>query len=324
MIRFLYKYMPLRGSFFDVPMIRATPTLALNDPFEGFINKIQIQAANRNHEEYYAQAGKQVNKMDEHEIDDLMGSIQFDFSELGILSFTEDNNNPLMWAHYADNHQGVVIEFDFDQPFFMDSLQELDGRKSRFGKSHLGDIYEFPQKVNYRREMPKFERPEFVNPDSITEFHWKKFNQSILFAKANDWIYEKEQRSIVRLRDADSIICEDSMNIRELCSKDEKIILQEIPNKRIQIIYPQEYEMHEEMGDESLKEEIYRESRTDSTIHLFRINPLAISGVYFGCNANHIDALEIIHKNPSLKHLNNKIFKMEVNSSLYQFDAINL
>ena len=97
-----------------------------------------------------------------------------------------------MWAHYADNHQGVVIEFDFDQPFFMDSLQELDGRKSRFGKSHLGDIYEFPQKVNYRREMPKFERPEFVNPDSITEFHWKKFNHvitsySIHYTKLYEW-----------------------------------------------------------------------------------------------------------------------------------------
>jgi len=317
--------MPLRDDFFTNLMIRATPAMALNDPFEGYFNKKQVRDADRNQTEYYKKNGKEVDETDESGIDGLMGATQFDLFSLGILSFTEDHNNPLMWAHYANDHKGVVVEFDFNEPFFMDSLQKINGRKSRFGKSYLGDVFEFPEKVDYRRELPSFERPELSAPDSMEEFHWKKFNRAILFTKANDWLYEKEQRSIVRLTDADSIVCKDCEHIRKECSKDKRIELTDLKDGRIQITYPCEYEAHDNIGDPSIKSEIYMLALnySDPPIHLFRINPLAISGVYFGCKAKYEGALDKIESHPSLKHLKN-IFKMQINNSQYQFNASKL
>lgn len=249
--------MPLRPSFFDDPMIRATPVLALNDPFEGWFNNDQVQDADRNQREYYRGMGEDVHEVDNSMLNDLVGDIQSDLFSLGIISFTEDYNNPLMWAHYADEHRGFVVEFDFNEPFFMDSIYNLNGRLSRFGKNYLGDVFEFPEKVDYRREMPDFSRVELSAPDDMDEFHWNKFNRTILFTKSNDWIYEKEQRSVVRLSDADSVICKDNAFVRKECMKDPSIKLLNLGNGKIQVIFPPEYEMHENMGDQSIKKEIF-------------------------------------------------------------------
>lgn len=324
MSRLLYKYMPLRAGFFETPMIRATPANLLNDPFEGIFTETQVRDANKNQKEYYRNNGITPYESDDHIIKDLTWTIQGEFNDMGILSFTEDYNNPLMWAHYADEHRGVVIEFDFKQPFFMDSTRNVNGRKSRFGENHLADFFEFPEKVDYRREFPCFERPELSAPESMKEYHWKKFNRTILYTKSNDWIYEKEQRSIVQLKHADSIICDDDPNIRNLCFNNPEIDLKHLDGNKIQITYPSEYEMHENMGDESVKDEIYRLSAISKAapIHLFRINPKAISAVYFGLKSIHNAALQEINKNRALTHL--KTFKMELSDSSYSLNPTKI
>lgn len=317
--------MPLRDGFFTNFMIRATPFSALNDPFEGCFNKDQVRDADRNQKDFYRKNGKKIYETDDSKLDGSMGVIQSELFDLGILSFTEDFNNPIMWAHYADEHKGMVIEFDFHQPFFMDSLKEVNGRKSRFGKSYLADCYEYPEKVDYRRVMPNFDRAEFSAPDSMEDYHWEKFNRAILFTKSNEWIYEKEQRSIVQLKDADSIICKNCSHIREQCFRDRSIELIELDNGKVQIIYPREYEMHEDMGDESIKTEIHLLAHDwhEPPIHLFRVNPLAVSSVYFGCKADESKALENIAKNKLLRmHIN--LNKMNVNEALYQLDPVKL
>lgn len=329
MSRFLYKYMPLRANFFIEPMIRATPVRILNDPFEGNFNLGQVREADRHHTDYYRSKGHDIWDADEHTIKDLAGIIQSDLADLGILSFTEDHKNPLMWAHYADEHRGVVVEFDFTQPFFMDSIKVVDDRKCRFNKDYSGEIYEFPEKVDYRFDFPDFSRPEFAAPDSMTEYHWKKFNRAVLFTKANDWIYEKEQRAVVQLKDADVIVCDDNEHVRKLCLSHPGITITEEKEvfgaKRIRITYPREYEMHENMADQSVKSEIHSLTSNlgNSPIHLFRINPEAISAIYFGCKAEYRTALKNTQDNPLLSNLRH-VFQMRVDPSHYRLNAVPL
>jgi hypothetical protein len=38
----------------------------------------------------------------------------------GVLCFSETRDEPLMWAHYAEEHRGLVIEFDTSHEGFMD------------------------------------------------------------------------------------------------------------------------------------------------------------------------------------------------------------
>lgn len=199
---------------------------------------------------FYVRNGvENLNESEDCDIGGVMGAIQSAFFDLGIISFTEDCINPLMWSHYADEHRGMIVQFKTGVSLFSDSMKYVDGvGDTRFGKCYLGDVFEFPERVLYRREKPTFEFEEEAAPESMYEFHWKKFNRAIFFTKSNDWLYEKELRSIVRLEDADRIICKDSENIREICKKNPEIYLDELGQDKIRITYPRGYEMHEEMG----------------------------------------------------------------------------
>ena len=87
----------------------------------------------------------------------------------GVLSLTELDRHPLMWAHYADAHHGICLEFDT-------TVAE--------GSNPLAAAL----KVKYRTDFPvlKFfydSDVELVNASALT--------------KSNHWQYEKEWRVIV-------------------------------------------------------------------------------------------------------------------------------
>ena len=123
--------MPLRMEFFDEPMLRATPIRYLNDPFEADVQKHQLidvlnfrndegelGGLNLNDEddestisESYEEHDKWFNENKHSLADAEQKRLISDFKQFGIVSFTEDYSNLLMWSHYADEHTGMVIEF---------------------------------------------------------------------------------------------------------------------------------------------------------------------------------------------------------------------
>jgi hypothetical protein len=78
---------------------------------------------------------------------------------LGVLSLTSKNDCPLMFAHYAANYQGIVLEFD----------TEKDGELAKL------------RKVEYYPQRPK------ITMENISD---------IIYIKAPDWSYELEYRLI--------------------------------------------------------------------------------------------------------------------------------
>lgn len=99
---------------------------------------------------------------------------------IGILCLTESPANLLMWAHYADSHQGFVVEFDADSPFF-------DQRKSPEDElRHL-------RKVIYREQRPSLVLSE------MEDF-------SPFLTKGVDWHYETEWRMMIPLSSASAVI----------------------------------------------------------------------------------------------------------------------
>ncbi|MEY2521298.1 MAG: hypothetical protein QOF24_3057 [Verrucomicrobiota bacterium] len=95
---------------------------------------------------------------------------------LGIFCLTEDPTNLLMWAHYADHHRGVVIEFDETHTFFNQRKGPQD------------DLRHF-RKVNYTDVRPSV----FLSlSDAIQVF----------YTKSCEWEYEREWRLITPLTDA--------------------------------------------------------------------------------------------------------------------------
>ena len=89
----------------------------------------------------------------------------------GVLSFSEDSSNVLMWSHYANGHRGVCLRFN------MEVWSKNNGRQC-----HLG-------RVAYCMRRPLAPLPNDIQPETITL-------ERVAFTKHADWHYENEWRMI--------------------------------------------------------------------------------------------------------------------------------
>jgi hypothetical protein len=99
-------------------------------------------------------------------------------ARLKLLCLCEEPNNILMWAHYAQNHTGLVMEFSY--------IEKLDS------------VWGAAKPVRYRKEMPCL-----VNEDNLVRLlsgegsiATEELFEEAVFVKAIDWQYEKEWRLV--------------------------------------------------------------------------------------------------------------------------------
>jgi hypothetical protein len=86
--------------------------------------------------------------------------------DCGLLCFSLDWHNPVLWSHYADRHRGIALGFDVDEHII--------------------------KPVLYRKTRP------ILNKIDLTVAN------SLLFTKYFDWNYEHEARIFTDLKDQDS------------------------------------------------------------------------------------------------------------------------
>jgi Protein of unknown function (DUF2971) len=79
--------------------------------------------------------------------------------------FSAEPDNPLMWAHYADNHEGFCIEYEITK--------------------EIEDLHE----VNYSSQHPTVSATELI-------FSPRETFKRVLTTKISNWSYEKEYRLI--------------------------------------------------------------------------------------------------------------------------------
>lgn len=96
---------------------------------------------------------------------------------VGLLCLSEVRDSILMWGHYTDNHQGFVVGFDSDHPFFS---------KRRSDKDEFG----FLRRVDYNPQRPH------VTLTDTTSTAW-------FSTKSDQWSYEKEWRIVRVLSETD-------------------------------------------------------------------------------------------------------------------------
>ena len=115
----------------------------LNDPFEGVY----------------------INNTEQNDYDELIKNYE-------ICSYSKKKNNLLMWAHYADSHKGICLEYDIDDAEY----------KKRFFE------------VSYSKAQPVIKEVRkdahgMVKMQEASEFQ-------VFLTKSCDWKYEKEVRVI--------------------------------------------------------------------------------------------------------------------------------
>lgn len=184
---FFYKYYPLNKDnekfikrIFTNDELYFSSSKQFNDPFDSK-NPLSYDGSYADWENYFQERIDRYipglnAKQKQEKIKELIKNIQNGFyfgnlpnshiDEMGVFCMTEKKNNILMWAHYADGHKGLCLEFQTisTNPFFV-----------------------IAQKIDYRQNYSK---PNIFTSTSDEQM------QAKLLIKAEDWEYEKEWRII--------------------------------------------------------------------------------------------------------------------------------
>jgi hypothetical protein len=182
----LFKYMPYRPQFFSNRLVRFTPLSEFNDPFEGQVKISSLQQAGSRIKRFNGASWEPVPEGDPGLALQLAAARKIvAHDNIGILSLTRSKHSLLMWAHYAGSHEGIIVGFNSEHPFFNQDIPPI--RTPPEDTAYLGKV--FP--VVYDRVRLDIE----YGTNAIKS----------LLQKSDEWMYEKEYRMFMRRGDCDEL-----------------------------------------------------------------------------------------------------------------------
>ncbi|BFL86005.1 DUF2971 domain-containing protein [Shewanella baltica] len=193
-----------------------------------------------------------------------------------------------MWSHYANEHKGIVIEFDYEK---------------------LNDYF------NYKLSMSDTVERVLYNRERYSLLQKDVCVKDLLLAKSDDWIYEKEHRILPKLRKADAVRVDRELfeqlhefydnhyvNLFSIVSEDEYSITFKVNPVEYEHFDNQEKDGNSTDDNEEMKfspsetilNEIYGSlAVVPSSVFLFQLPADCISAVFVGCRASSVDIEEI-------------------------------
>jgi len=180
----IYKYMPvftpdkevnLLKYIFEDKTLRFSSPLIFNDPFElrPHIKKMVSTDNNIVHKLVFSHLNttKQAHKFHDTTVTKLS-------NDIGILCLSGIKDHLVMWGNYADNHKGIVIEFDKEHSFFSPDCKRLNF-------------------IHQLKKVVYLEQKISMNSDE-----WEE-NERTFLAKSKHWEFEEEYRMTVLLEEND-------------------------------------------------------------------------------------------------------------------------
>lgn len=127
------------------------------------------------HEKLGAAIEESFSLIDENAVTNEQAFTQY-FSDLKILSMTVRPDISLMWSHYANSHQGVVLRF-----------RNVPEKDSPYGMA---------MPMNYTPDPPALFTEEYLINSfcGIETLDIRKTNDAVIYRKAPEWEYEQEWR----------------------------------------------------------------------------------------------------------------------------------
>lgn len=294
--------MPLRMEFFDDPLLRLTPPSQLNDPFDAKPSNAAIQKKSS----FFCDIEwEEDNKaeIDEH----YKTSLESGLEDFGVISLTEDPYNLLMWSHYADEHKGIVLRINANESTF-------EYRSDYLLKCGISRFT--PERVIYSNRRPGIEMPE----SAIYDYFEDSFFSHIAMTKGDSWIYEKEHRYLLRLNQADVVICNSNMQELEGINKSGKIHITQLNAGKVKI------EPIASFKDSFVFWLAMAEGNgiVKNVMYFKRLNASSITGIYLGCKINNQSVAHIIDRMNKSEKFNHgiPIFKSKTNPDRFEIDFI--
>lgn len=196
-------------------------------------------------------------------------------SRIGVFSLSKAANDPKMWAHYANNHNGLAVTFKEDHPFFQNfGLQDVSYKQEDRASF---TYYKGTIRINgeFSKYLEKNESAHLSTLYSLVSKHQNNFNElerRLLYTKDKVWSDEQEKRIICPL---------------ELCEEMKGKVVTPDLNKNI-------------------PEHLLKNFPSYHEVCLKKIPFDAFDSIIFGESMNNLQRVAIINKaqsNPNLKHL---------------------
>jgi hypothetical protein len=186
---------------FDEGFIRLTQPAALNDPFEASFCRKSLDELTGYFDDSTA-------------LDPEFGEIPFSqyienrMHHIGIVSLSETKENLLMWAHYANEHKGIVVgiaDFDTNESIFH-GLFRADALINSSWGEEWSPFNGRPQPVSYRKGL-RYRNDKFdYDYSNIAAEGADRLLYEVFMQKSDEWIYEQEHRVVLRVEQADRVI----------------------------------------------------------------------------------------------------------------------
>jgi tetratricopeptide (TPR) repeat protein len=187
----LYKYFsPDRLDVLRDGFIRLTQLGALNDPFECSPRLLEPnELPDPPHAQCQCCVDSYVAGAQEH-------LLQEQATRTGVVCLTEHPDNLLMWAHYAQNHEGFVVGFDTTHAFFADRPAGSGLRRVKYQLERPA----LPRSMveEHLKHQPRINPHGFVNVFvSRGEYAPLVGDDDYRLVKSREWEYEGEWRLVL-------------------------------------------------------------------------------------------------------------------------------
>lgn len=311
----LFKYLPEPRNLFDEGFIRLSQPIVLNDPFEASFCSKSLDDLSSNFDESMAQ---------DPEFGDISFSeyIEMRMNNIGVISLSENKEHLLMWAHYANEHKGVVAGI----AYFKNSgsiFQDLFRADTLINSSLWGDSFSpfngIPAPVSYRKGL-RYKNDKFdYDYSNIDAEGADRILYEVFMQKSDEWIYEQEHRVVLRLEQADRVIIENVQHIEN------DSIRNRVINSSYSIKNPTNnsyvinlHEIEDETIRVSVAKQLAKLSHNPNTIYLMKLNPSCINNCLLGLNSTYDKTTVQGQFANSVGYLD--IWKAEKNSDYYSLE----
>lgn len=174
-----YKYYSNTSEFaltnLNKQQISLSSIAVFNDPFEG-IGSYTYNMDDKTKEFLQARNIPNLNGMGDHFVSDIHRCLQFKYR---IFCCTPNHKNPLMWAHYANSHQGFCVGYEKSQLLQIAPWAKLE-------------------KIKYTNQLYPLNRIEQEQGENAIEN--ESLIRDVLCYKSDVWEYEEEYRLCYHLK----------------------------------------------------------------------------------------------------------------------------
>lgn len=265
-------------NFFEEGFIRLSQPSVLNDPFEAAFCRKSLDELASHFDEPTSW---------DPEFGELKFSQYVDFRmhHIGVISFSENKENLLMWAHYANEHKGIVagVAYFPQHGSIFEKLFRADSLINSAWGEEWSQFDGIPKPVSYRKGL-RYRNDKFdYDYSNISAEGADRVLYEVFLQKSDEWIYEQEHRVVLRLEQSDRVIIPDLNAIKNEHIKNRiEVASYSMLNSENSSCTVNLYEITDDAERTSVAMELAKLSQNPQVIYQMKLSSSAINNCLIG------------------------------------------